>query len=657
MIEVNLSDTVYLACRARLFSTLLLLVYASMAQANTLGITSAVMNADGTAVLAVPSTVSGAAPAGLEWTIVYSPNQISSMVITPGPATAGASKTLSCVSSSGGATCIVAGLNRNPIGSGVVAYLNTTVVQGQTSASIQISNLYATDPDGNGSIVTSAGGGQITSYGLLPVTCSPTHLTPGGVSNCTVSLTQAAPAGGATVTLASNNTSVTVPASITLAAGAATANFSATALTTFTGNQSATVTATLGSSSQTVVIGSAGGTPVFIQEKDNQVTSGLSASTAFSSSAAAGNLIAVFVIWDNTSNASISDTLGNTYTAAVAPTRWNSTRSIQTFYAINRAGGSDTVTATFGSAISSFGIIYAHEYSGVRTTSPIDVTAAAAGLSRSLDSGSALTTNNTDLLFAGGVSANVVTAAGSGYTARSTFQGNITEDQIVLTTGSYNATATQSTGAWATQMVAFKGALDTSLPTVPIGLSVTGVSTSTVSLSWVASTDPDDASNQLSYALYRNGSLLGVTTPGVTSFNDSGLAAAVTYTYTISASDPAGNASTQSAGISATTNSLAPVLVTGVACNPGNVISGASATCVITLSRIVSADTLILLTSSSVLLSTPASIKVSAGNQIGSAILTAGIVPKNIQAVVSAALGTSLQSTTVLLWPTPTLSS
>ena len=52
------------------------------------------------------------------------------------------------------------------------------------------------------------------------------------------------------VTLASNNTSLTVPASVTVAAGATTATFSATAAASIASNQSATVTATLGSSSR-----------------------------------------------------------------------------------------------------------------------------------------------------------------------------------------------------------------------------------------------------------------------------------------------------------------------------------------------------------------------------------------------------------------------
>ena len=199
-------------------------------------------------------------------------------------------------------------------------------------------------------------------------------------------------------------------------------------------------------------------TPTFIQERDNQVNSGKTSGVTLASPTTAGNLIVAYLIWDNTGSASVSDSLGNSYASAVAPTRWsNGKYSAQVFYTINLRGGVDTVTATFATAVSSFGIVYAHEYSGISQTAPVDVTAAAAAASGSLNSGPATTTNATDLLFAGGVTANVVTSPGAGYMARATSHGNMTEDRIASSKGSYSATASNGGGAWAMQMVAFKG--------------------------------------------------------------------------------------------------------------------------------------------------------------------------------------------------------
>jgi chitodextrinase len=318
-------------------------------------------------------------------------------------------------------------------------------------------------------------------------------------------------------------------------------------------------------------------TPRFVQEKDNQVTSGNVSSATFSAPTTAGNLIAVYLIWDSTGTASVSDSLRNTYVSAVAPAQWGSGKySSQIFYTISLGSGVDIVSATFGTKIKSFGIVYAHEYAGISQTAPVDVTAAAIGTSGSLASGSASTTIAVDLLFAGGVSTNVVTSPGTGYTARSNSQGNMTEDRIVSAKGSYSATAGNSGGAWGMQMVAFKGAgADTTPPTVPTGLSANGLSSTQISVSWTASTDTGNTSSQLVYNVYRNGSSIGRTAAGVTSWTDVALAASTTYSYTVSATDPAGNTSAQSPAVQGTT---LPLVDTTPPTVPGNLaVTGTTA--------------------------------------------------------------------------------
>jgi len=51
-----------------------------------------------------------------------------------------------------------------------------------------------------------------------------------------------------------------------------------------------------------------------------------------------------------------------------------------------------------------------------------------------------------------------VTAAGVGSTARSFASGNVTEDEVATTVGSYAATATHNGNIWGMQMVAFRSA-------------------------------------------------------------------------------------------------------------------------------------------------------------------------------------------------------
>ena len=196
----------------------------------------------------------------------------------------------------------------------------------------------------------------------------------------------------------------------------------------------------------------------FVQGRNAQVTSGTKASLAFSNANTAGNLIVAYVVWDNPGAVTVSDTRGNTYTAATTRQNWGNNWSAQVFYASGIKAGSNTVTATFGTSIKSFGIVYLHEYSGLASVSPVDVSASAAGSSASMSSGAVTTTQANDLLFAAGVSDNTVTTAGTGFTTRLTGFGNLTEDRVATTSGSYAGTATQNGAAWAMQLVAFRAA-------------------------------------------------------------------------------------------------------------------------------------------------------------------------------------------------------
>jgi chitodextrinase len=90
---------------------------------------------------------------------------------------------------------------------------------------------------------------------------------------------------------------------------------------------------------------------------------------------------------------------------------------------------------------------------------------------------------------------------------------------------------------------------DTTPPTVPTGLALTGATNTSISLSWTASTDPDSPVG--GYNVYRNGTKVGTSpTP---SYTDNGLTAGTTYSYTVSAYDIYTNTSAQSAPLNAAT--------------------------------------------------------------------------------------------------------
>lgn len=90
---------------------------------------------------------------------------------------------------------------------------------------------------------------------------------------------------------------------------------------------------------------------------------------------------------------------------------------------------------------------------------------------------------------------------------------------------------------------------DTEAPTAPSGLTVTGKTATSVTLSWTASTDNVGVKG---YDVY-NGNTKAASTTG-TSTTVGGLSAKTAYTFSVKATDAAGNTSPASASVSVTTD-------------------------------------------------------------------------------------------------------
>jgi chitodextrinase len=95
------------------------------------------------------------------------------------------------------------------------------------------------------------------------------------------------------------------------------------------------------------------------------------------------------------------------------------------------------------------------------------------------------------------------------------------------------------------------GGTDTTAPSVPASLAVTGHTSSSVSLSWAASTDNVAVTG---YQIRQSG--VTVASTGSTSFTVTGLAASTTYSFAIAAYDAANNVSAASATVNATTDAI-----------------------------------------------------------------------------------------------------
>jgi len=194
-----------------------------------------------------------------------------------------------------------------------------------------------------------------------------------------------------------------------------------------------------------------------------------SASTAvsvtYTSAQTAGNLNIVVVGWNDASAhvQTVTDTRGNVYAIAVGPTVRTGVATQSIYYAKNiiaAAAGANTVRVAFDRS-ASYADVRIAEYRGLDTAAPLDVTAAATGSGTTTDSGAATTTSANALIVGANLVLTHTTGPGAGFTSRmiTNPDGDILEDRIVTSNGSYNATAPISPSAeWIMQMVAFKAA-------------------------------------------------------------------------------------------------------------------------------------------------------------------------------------------------------
>jgi len=125
------------------------------------------------------------------------------------------------------------------------------------------------------------------------------------------------------------------------------------------------------------------------------------------------------------------------------------------------------------------------------------------------------------------------------------------------TTYSYTVAARDAAGNispnWATTSVTTASAADVTPPSTPTGLTAAATGSTGANLSWTASTDNVGVTG---YIVRRNG--VQVATPATTSFADTGLSPATTYSYTVAAFDAAGNVSPNSTSVSVTTAPVGP---------------------------------------------------------------------------------------------------
>ncbi len=209
---------------------------------------------------------------------------------------------------------------------------------------------------------------------------------------------------------------------------------------------------------------------------------------AYTAAQTIGDTNIVVIGWSDTNStvAAVTDTKGNSYTLAIGPARQGG-HSQAIYIAPNimaAAAGANSVAVTFSASVP-YPDIRILEYRGLSPISPLDGAVQGFGSGTTSNSGSLTTASPNDLLFAANTVSSLTSAAGTAFTSRVITRpnGNIAEDRITTSIGTYNATATMSNGNWVMQLVALRAATSAPVAATPAFNPAPGTYTSVQSVS------------------------------------------------------------------------------------------------------------------------------------------------------------------------------
>jgi len=211
-----------------------------------------------------------------------------------------------------------------------------------------------------------------------------------------------------------------------------------------------------------LVVTTAGPSPAFVQQAysaPQTPQSQVSATYAGAQTAGDTNILAIG--WNDTtaSLVSVVDGAGNVYQPAVATHR-GSGLSQAIYVASNIAAaspGDNQVTVTFDQP-AVFVDLRITEYTRVRHLNPFDGGVSANGNGSNASTPSLAVPASSELLFAAGMTSGVFNGPGPGFSSRviTAPDGDIVEDALAPSAGSYAATAPLSGGTWLIQLAAFR---------------------------------------------------------------------------------------------------------------------------------------------------------------------------------------------------------
>jgi Bacterial Ig domain/Purple acid Phosphatase, N-terminal domain/Fibronectin type III domain/Bacterial Ig-like domain len=258
----------------------------------------------------------------------------------------------------------------------------------------------------------------------------------------------------------------------------------------------------------------AAGTPAYIQGVT--ATSNSASATigqTFGANVATGNLLVVAVAWQGTSALGVTDSQGNIYSVATQEYDSINGQSLAILYAPSVNGGATTVTASFSGTTPTVRRLELHEYSGIATTSPLDVTA----------------TNSAD----GTTTVNTITSG----SATTTVTAPVPNGSYTLTARARDAAGNTTTSAAVAVTVNNGG--DTTPPVIS-GINVSAITSSAATFTWTTN-EASDSEVEYGATTYGGFSTLDVNRVTAHTMGLSGLAPSTVYHYRVRSRDAAGN--------------------------------------------------------------------------------------------------------------------
>jgi len=144
----------------RLVCLILFVLVAALAQGDTLSLSPGPVTGSRMISLNVSLQSSGGQqPAGVQWTLGYSPVDFTAIQVTSGPSAIAAGKSVYCAGTAGALNCVVVGVNSRTIPDGVLAVVSLTVssTTSHTTSFVELENAMAASPTGIAIPISAAG--------------------------------------------------------------------------------------------------------------------------------------------------------------------------------------------------------------------------------------------------------------------------------------------------------------------------------------------------------------------------------------------------------------------------------------------------------------------------------------------------------------------